>query len=347
MGMVILSVDYMKKIFILSTIALLWACNSRNNKKENTSTLAGKVEIDGSSTVYPITEAIAEEFNLENPKVKVTIGVSGTGGGFKKFIRNEIDMADASRPIKHSEDSLCKAAGIEYLELPIAYDGLAVVVHPENNWVSDITVKELKIIWEPAAQGKIKTWNQVRSSWPNQEIHLFGAGTQSGTFDYFTEAIVGEARSCRGDYTASEDDNVLVQGISTDKNALGFFGLDYYHANKQKLKLLSIDDENDANGKGPIAPSEETVKNGTYQPLSRPLFVYLNKKSLERPEVSSFGKYLITTAPTLVSEAGYVPLTQNIYELVSKRFANKTTGSVFLNMKTSVGVKMEEILKVE
>ena len=337
----------MKKIFILSLVALCWSCSSKKKEEKNNSTLSGKVEIDGSSTVYPITEAIAEEFNLENPKVKVTIGVSGTGGGFKKFIRNEIDLADASRPIKNSEDSLCTAAGIEYLELPVAYDGLAVVVHPENTWVSDITVKELKTIWEPAAQGKIKTWNQVRSSWPNTEIHLFGAGTQSGTFDYFTEAIVGEARSCRGDYTASEDDNVLVQGISTDKNALGFFGLDYYVANKQKLKLIPINDENEANGKGAIAPSEETVKNGTYQPLSRPLFVYINKKALDRPEVLAFGNYFISNAPELVAEAGYVPLTKEIYDLVSKRFTNKVSGSVFLKMKTSVGVKMEEILKAE
>lgn len=336
----------MKRIFILSLVALSFACSTKK-KEENTSTLEGKVEIDGSSTVYPITEAIAEEFNLENPKVKVTIGVSGTGGGIKKFIRNEIDVADASRPIKNSEDSLCKAAGIEYIELPIAYDGLAVVVHPENTWVNDITVKELKMLWEPSAQGKIKTWNQIRSSWPNQEIHLFGAGTQSGTFDYFTEAIVGEARSCRGDYTASEDDNVLVQGISSDKNALGFFGLDYFVANKQKLKLIPINDENDSNGKGAISPSEETVKNGTYQPLSRPLFVYFNKKSLDRPEVLNFGNYFIKNAPTLVAEAGYVPLTQNIYDLISLRFSKKTSGSVFLNMKSSVGVKMEEILKAE
>lgn len=338
----------MKKLFIASILAFTFACNSKNNQeKTQESSLGGEVKIDGSSTVYPITEAIAEEFNTLNPKVKVTIGVSGTGGGFKKFLRNEIDIADASRPIKASEDSLSKAAGIEYIELPVAYDGLAVVVNPLNSWAKDITVKELKTIWEPAAQGKIMRWNQVRSSWPNEEIHLFGAGTQSGTFDYFTEAIVGEAKSCRGDYTASEDDNVLVQGISTDKNALGFFGLDYYVANKEKLRLLAIDDQNDANGKGPVAPDEATVKDGTYQPLSRPLLIYINKKSVERPEVVSFGKFFISNASTLVSEAGYVPLTKEIYDLVGKRFESKTSGSVFLKMKTSVGIKMEEILKSE
>jgi phosphate transport system substrate-binding protein len=338
----------MKKLLIITVIALCWACNSNKNDQENDtqSQLQGKVQIDGSSTVYPIAEAIAEEFNLNNPKVKITIGVSGTGGGFKKFIRNEIDIANASRPIKPSEDSMCKGASLEYIELPIAYDGLAVVVNPQNDWVKDITVEELKKIWEPAAQGKITKWNQVRSNWPDLELHLFGAGTQSGTFDYFTEAIVGKSKSCRGDYTASEDDNVLVQGISTDKNALGFFGLDYYSANKERLKLIAIDDQNDTNGKGPVQPSEETVKDGTYQPLSRPLFVYINKKSLERPEIDVFAKYLIKEAPGLVSEAGYVPLTTEIYGLVNKRLDKKTTGSVFLN-KSSVGVKMEEILKME
>ena len=337
----------MKNLYTLLILVSLVSCNKPEKQNSEKSNLEGKVEIDGSSTVYTITEAIAEEFNRENNKVKVTIGVSGTGGGFKKFIRNEIDIADASRPIKASEDSLAKAAGIEYIELPVAYDGLAVVVNPQNDWAKDITVKELKMIWEPAAQGKIKMWNQIRSNWPAQEIHLFGAGTQSGTFDYFTEAIVGEARSCRGDYTASEDDNVLVQGISTDKNALGFFGLDYFIANKEKLKLLLIDDENDLNGKGPIAPSEETVKNGTYQPLSRPLLIYINKKSLDRKEVLEFCRYYIDNANTLVSEAGYVPLTKEIYALIKNRFDKKTSGSVFINMKSNVGIKMEEILKTE
>ncbi len=341
----------MKKYFTVIVLASLIACNSK--KSENNTggsqetNVAGVVKIDGSSTVYPITEAIAEEFNVENPKVKVTIGVSGTGGGFKKFVRNEIDIADASRPIKASEDSLAKAGGIEYIELPIAYDGLAVVVNPQNNWIADITVSELKKIWEPAAQGKITKWNQVRSTWPAEEIHLFGAGTQSGTFDYFTEAIVGEAKSCRGDYTASEDDNVLVQGISTDKLALGFFGLDYYTANKGKLKLIPIDDQKDENGKGPVAPSEQTVKDGTYQPLSRPLFVYINKKSLEKQEVKSFADFLVKNASALVAEAGYVPLTTEIYSLVAKRFTENKSGSIFLNMKSSVGVKMEDILKAE
>jgi phosphate transport system substrate-binding protein len=333
-------------ISILLMAFTIQSCNSKQgtaNKEE----LAGSVKIDGSSTVYPITEAIAEEFMKENKKVKATIGVSGTGGGFKKFIRNEIDIADASRPIKKGEDSACAVGGVEYLELPIAFDGLAVVVNPQNTWVTEITVAELKKLWEPEAQGKIKKWNQIRAGWPNEEIHLFGAGTQSGTFDYFTEAIVGKAKSCRGDYTASEDDNILVQGISTDKNALGFFGLDYFTANQDKLKLVPVDDQKDENGKGPIAPSQQTVKNATYQPLSRPLLIYVNKKAIERKEVDTFVKYFISNAEVLVPEAGYVPLTKEMYDLVQKRYEAKKAGSVFLKLKSDVGIKMEDILKME
>jgi phosphate transport system substrate-binding protein len=343
----------MKKILFISFFAIsaltfifvFASCNS--NKGSEKEGLEGSVKVDGSSTVYPITEAVAEEFMKENRKVKATIGVSGTGGGFKKFIRNEIDIADASRSIKKGEDSACAAGGVEYIELPIAFDGLAVVVNLQNSWVNDITVAELKKLWEPEAQGKIKKWNQIRPGWPNEEIHLFGAGTQSGTFDYFTEAIVGKAKSCRGDYTASEDDNVLVQGISTDKNALGFFGLDYFSANKDKLKLVPIDDQKDENGKGAIAPSVETVKNATYQPLSRPLFIYVNTKSIERKEVDAFAKYFLNNAEVLVAEAGYVPLTKEMYDMVKKRYEAKKTGSVFLKLKSEVGVKMEDILKME
>ncbi|MFL5729729.1 MAG: extracellular solute-binding protein, partial [Cytophagaceae bacterium] len=222
-----------------------------------------------------------------------------------------------------------------------------VVVNPQNTWVNDITVAELKTLWEPAAQGKITKWNQVRADWPAEEIHLFGAGTQSGTFDYFTEAIVGKAKSCRGDYTASEDDNVLVQGISTDKNALGFFGLDYFVANKEKLKLVPVDDMKDENGKGPVAPSVETVKNATYQPLSRPLLIYINKKSSERKEVNAFVTYFLDNAEKLVGEAGYVPLTKEMYDMVKKRYEAKKSGSSFLKLPSDVGIKMEDVLKME
>ncbi len=341
----------MKRIFLATTfIALAFSCGNKNeseNTKIKDASGAGAVEIDGSSTVYPISEAMAEEFRIESPKVKVTIGVSGTGGGFKKFSRGEIDIANASRPIKASEDSACKSNKVEYIELPIAFDGIAIVTHADNKWMNDITVKELKIIWEPSAQGKIMKWNQVRSIWPNEEIHLLGAGTQSGTFDYFTEAIMGKAKSCRGDYTASEDDNVLVQGIATDKSAMGFFGIDYYIANKEKLKLIPVNDENENNGKGAIAATEETVKNGTYQPLSRPLFIYINKNSMSKEVVKSFGAFYLANAPELVTDAGYIALTPEIYKIVTIRFNKGLVGSVFLNLKTSVGIKMEDVLKME
>lgn len=272
-----------------------------------------RVQIDGSSTVFPITEAVVEEYVLQNPGLKITVGLSGTGGGLKKFCRNEIDIANASRSIKRKEIEACGTAGIEYLEIPVAYDGLAIVVHPENDWCSHITVDELKRIWEPAAQGRIMRWNQIRPEWPDQEIHLFGAGVASGTYDYFTEAIVGTAHASRGDYTASEDDNVLVQGVSTDRNALGFFGIAYYIENQAKLKLVAVDDADSANGAGPILPSIETVMNNTYAPLSRPLFIYVNSKAAQRSEVQRFIEFYLTKVGGLVGEVGYVPMPDSLY----------------------------------
>ncbi len=338
-----------KKIIFIPLVALMAACGGSKDKNSNggDSTAAVTVEIDGSSTVYPITEAIAEEFQVSNKDIKVTVGESGTGGGFKKFIRKEISITDASRPVSKKEDSALTAAGVEYYELPIAYDGLVVVVNPQNTWLTTITVKELKKIWEPEAQGKIVKWNQIRKEWPNEEIHLYGAGTASGTFDYFTEAIVGKAKSCRGDYTGSEDDNVLVQGISSDKLALGFFGIHYYNENKDKLKLIAIDDEKDENGKGPIIPSETTVKDASYQPLSRPLFIYVNAKNAEGSEVNTFVKFYLDNASTLVPETGYIALEKSIYDLVKIRFEKKIKSSVYLNKETTVGLKLEELFKAE
>lgn len=269
-------------ILLMGGTLLLGACGG-NNPEEAGSDLAGSIEIDGSSTVYPITEAMAEEFRAEAPDVKVTVGVSGTGGGFKKFTRGDIDIVNASREISPAEAELAKTNSVSYVELPVAYDGLTVVVHPENDWAKDITVAELKKIWEPAAQGTIKTWNQIRPEWPNRPLRLYGAGVESGTYDYFTEAIVGESHSSRGDYTASEDDNVLVQGVSTDPNALGFFGYAYYEENKGKLKAIPVDDEDESNGAGAILPSIQTVKDGTYAPLSRPLFIYVSSNIADNP----------------------------------------------------------------
>jgi phosphate transport system substrate-binding protein len=237
------------------------------------------VKIDGSSTVFPITEAVAEEFQkARKGTVNVTVGISGTGGGFKKFCRGETDLANASRPISKKEMEECAKSGVRYYEMPIAYDALTVMVNPQNTFIKSMTVAELKKIWEPAAQGKINSWKDVNPAWPEQKIKLYGAGSDSGTFDYFTEAIVGKAKSSRGDFTASEDDNVLVQGISGDKGALGYFGFAYYIENQKKLKAVAID-----GGKGPVAPTPENVDNGTYQPLSRPIFIYVSEKSLDKP----------------------------------------------------------------
>jgi len=305
------------------------------------------IKADGSSTVFPITEAVAEEFHKANPHVNVTVGVSGTGGGFQKFCRAETDINDASRPIKPTEIEACKAAGIEYIELPIAYDGLAVVVNPKNSWAASVTVEELKKLWAPEAQGKITRWNQIRSSWPDREIHLFGAGVDSGTYDYFTEAIVGKEGASRGDFTSSEDDNVLVQGIAGDELALGFMGLAYVEQNPGKLKLVPVDDGKRGNGDGPIPASVETVRNATYQPLSRPLFIYVARRSSERPEVQNFVESYFTTGKELVTEVGYVPLTDPIYELAQKHFAERTVGTAFGKGGSQVGLTLEELLTRE
>lgn len=311
---------------ILASFASVIFISCGNNKSNMESSdvdstkISGDIKVDGSSTVYPITEAVAEEFKALHPDVKVTIGLSGTGGGFKKFGRGETDINDASRPMTLKEDSVCKANNISSLEIKVAFDGMAVVVNPQNSWANDITVAELKKMWEPEAQGKIKYWNQIRPEWPKEEIHLFGAGVESGTYDYFTEAIVGKSHSSRGDYTASEDDNVLVQGISTDKLALGFFGLAYYEENKDKLKVVPVDDQNDENGKGPILPSIETVKNKTYTPLGRPLFIYVNSTAAKRQEIQTFIDFYLTKGGVLSQEVGYIPMTDEEYSSEKAKF---------------------------
>jgi phosphate transport system substrate-binding protein len=309
--------------------------------------LSGTIKADGSSTVYPISEAVAEEFGKKHPGVRVTVGISGTGGGFKKFCAGETDLSDASRPIKPSEVLLCANAGVESVELPVAYDGLAVLVNPANDWAASITVAELKRLWEPEAQGNVKKWSDVRTGWPDKEIHLFGAGVDSGTYDYFTEAIVGKEHASRGDFTSSEDDNVLVQGIATDPLALGFFGFAYYVENQGKLKLLPVDDGNPQNGDGAVAPSLDTVRKGTYQPLSRPLFVYFAKKSLERPEVAEFARFYLANASKLVGETGYIPLPDGALAAASERLEARRTGSIFGGAGSQVGVSIEDLLTRE
>lgn len=310
----------MRKLVIMMSLALvLGACGNKKEQKNNagnqTAKLEGAISIDGSSTVYPITEAVAEEFRKVQPNVQVTIGVSGTGGGFKKFSRGETNISDASRPIKDKEIAACKENNISYLELEVAYDGMAIVVNPENTWVDSFTVEELKKIWEPAAQGKIMRWNQIRAEWPNEEIHLFGAGTASGTFDYFTEAINGKSGSSRGDYTASEDDNILVQGISGDKYSLGYFGLAYYEESKDKLKLVGVN-----NGTEVVLPNLETVSNGTYSPLSRPLFIYVNSSSLKQPEVIEFVHFYLDNTAYLSEDVGYVAIPDALIAKQKEKF---------------------------
>ena len=285
------------------------------------------VTVDGSSTVYPITEAVAEDFQkLKKNKVQVTVGISGTGGGFKKFCRGELDIADASRPILKKEMELCAQNGVKYIELPVAFDALTVVIHPKNTWAEKMTVAELKKIWEPSAQGKITKWNQVNPAWPDAPLKLFGAGADSGTFDYFTEAIVGKSKSSRGDFTASEDDNVLVQGVSRDENALGFFGFAYYAANTKKLKAVAIVGKD---GKPAVLPSIETVMKGTYQPLARPVFIYVSNKSLDKPEVREFVEFYLNNAPELVKEVKYIPLGAEDYKLALKNVTNRKLGTGF------------------
>jgi len=299
------------------------------------------VKVDGSSTVYPLTEAVAEEFKTEKPEINVTVGISGTGGGFKKFCRGETDIQGASRPITKSEMDACKKAGVKYFELPIAFDAITIVVSPKNDWVDKITVAELKKIWEPEARGKVTKWNQIRPEWPDARIKLFGAGADSGTFDYFTEVIMGKARASRPDYTPSEDDNTTVIGVSSDKYALGYLPYAYYEPNKKRLKALAVD-----NGKKTVLPSTETIQDGSYMPLARPIFIYVNEASLKKPEVKEFTEYYIKNVGPLASHVKYVPLPQKAYGLVMERLKKGKIGTVFAG-ETHVGSKVDELLKKE
>ena len=295
---------------------------SKQQDAGDASTLTGTVRVDGSSTVFPITEAVGEEFQNLHRNVRVTVGISGTGGGFKKFVAGETDINDASRPIKGKEVKKADAAGIGYIELPVAFDGLSVMVNPRNTWVDYLTVEELHKIWQPGST--VNTWADVRDGWPSEPIVLYGPDTDSGTFDYFTETVNDESGHCRSDYTASADDNVLVTGIAGDKHALGYFGYAYYEENKDKLKLVPID-----GGKGPIAPNQTTINNGTYAPLSRPLFIYVSTASADRPEIQAFTRFYLEHAATLAAEVGYVALPERAYELGWAAYTARKSGSIF------------------
>jgi phosphate transport system substrate-binding protein len=300
------------------------------------------IKIDGSSTVFPIAEAFAEEYQIsKRGKVRVTVGVSGTGGGFKKFCRGETDMANASRPISKEEMEACRKAGIKYHEVPVAFDALTVVVHPSNTWAKSMTVAELRKIWEPAAQGRITSWNQVNPKFPKEKLMLFGPGADSGTFDYFTEAVNGKAKASRGDYTASEDDNTLVRGVESNKNAIGYFGYAHYASHKDKMTAVAID-----NGKGKaVPPSLANVTNGSYTPLSRPLFVYVRDAAAKRPEVREFVQFMMQNGE-LVGEVGYLPLPKAAYDLAWKHFQNGKLGSVFGGVP-QIGITIEQLLAME
>jgi phosphate transport system substrate-binding protein len=314
-------------------------------KKEETKTetkaASGNISIDGSSTVFPLSEKIAEDFGKANPGKRAAVASSGTGSGFKKFCRGEIDISNASRPILQKEIDACKEKGIEFLEIPIAYDAITVVINPANTWAKTMKVEDLKKMWGKDAMSKVKTWKDVNPSFPDAKLTLFGPGSASGTFDYFTEAINGKAKEGRGDYTATEDDNVIVKGVTSDKNALGYFGFAYYEANKAKLTAVGID-----NGKGAVLPSVATVKDGAYTPLSRPLFMYVSSKSLDKPDVKAFVDYFLTAVPAASTAKKYIPLPDNAYTKITEKVKAKKLGTVF-GGKEAIGLKIDEILSKE
>jgi phosphate transport system substrate-binding protein len=313
--------------FALSTVFLL-----STGANSFAGGLKGKVRIDGSSTVFPVTEAVAEEFQKVNRKVRVTVGISGTGGGFKKFSTGQTDINDASRPIKDSERKKAKDNGVGFIELPVAYDGLSVVVNPNNDFVDYLTVTELRKIWQPGST--VKYWSDVRPEWPKQAITLYGPGADSGTFDYFTKTINGKSQASRPDFTASEDDNVLVMGVAGDENALGYFGYAYYRENQKKLKVVPID-----GGTGPVTPSEKTINDGSYKPLSRPIFIYISKPGSQRPEVKEFVRFYLANASELVKEVGYISLPDKNYQLSLEQFEKWLKGSLISGKRSDMKVK--------
>lgn len=305
--------------------------------------LAGTVLVDGSSTVAPVCEAAAEEFARRHAEVRTTVRVSGTGGGFKKFVKGETDVASASRPIRKAELEEAAANGVEFIELPLCFDAVTVVVHPENDWVDHLTVAELRTTWRPESAGKVLRWSDVRPGWPEAKIELFGPGRESGTFDYFTEAVVGKPGSSRDDYVAAEDDNRLVRGVAGGKYALGYFGYAFYAAFKDRLRAVPIRGEG---AEAAVAPGEEGIRSGAYTPLSRPLFLYASKKSSERPEVAAFLTYFLANAADLARRKKYVPLTPQSYEALGRRFEERRTGTAF-GGATAVGLSLEDLARRE
>ncbi|MBW4512848.1 MAG: PstS family phosphate ABC transporter substrate-binding protein [Scytonematopsis contorta HA4267-MV1] len=341
-----------KNLALVAGMLALASCTATSNQSAETqqasnatqvsnSESISTIQIDGSSTVYPITAAIAKEYQAsQNNKVQIAVKFSGTTGGFRKFCAGETDISNASRPITTGEMESCRKNGVAYIEIPIAFDALTIVVNPQNNWAKDITVEELKKMWEPAAEGKITTWNQVRASWPNRPLKLFGAGKDSGTFDYFTEATVGKARASRNDYTASEDDEVIANGVTSNADALGYFGYAYYQEHKSKLKVLSVD-----NGKDPILPEAKTVEKAQYQPLSRPLFIYVNpQRTKNNGEAYKFVNFYLQQALKVVSSIGYVPLPEEAYRIGYVHLNTGKIGTVYAG-KPQLDLTIGEVLR--
>jgi phosphate transport system substrate-binding protein len=323
-------------VAILS-LATLSACSDGGSRQR-----MEVIKMDGSSTVFPIAEAVAEEFMASGHQVRVTAGLSGTGGGFKKLCRGEIDVSNASRPILKEEMERCRETGVRYIELPVAFDAITVVVNPANDWVTTLTLADLKKMWEPAAQGVIKRWNQVRPEWPDAPLMLFGPGADSGTFDYFTEAVNGKARSSRGDYTASEDDNVLVQGVEHNKYALGYFGFAHYSSHRDRLRAVAIEREDGT----AVEPTRESVISGEYRPLSRPLFIYVTASATERPALKQFVEFYLTEGSKLASEVGFVSLPESVSRQAQAHFAAGRVGTVFGGVP-EVGVTLESLMERE
>ncbi len=330
----------------LSALAL-WGCsaspNSTVDATDAQSSPQATILIDGSSTVYPLTDEVVKELQFENENApEITVSFSGTGGGFRKFCAGETDISNASRPILADEMAACRASGIDYIEIPVAYDALTVVVHPDNDWLDSLTVDELKAIWEPAAEGSITRWSQIRPGFPDQPLELYGPGRDSGTFDYFTEAITGESEASRTDYTASEDDTELVQGVVENPYALGYFGYAYYKDSQQKLKAVAID-----SGEGSITPSDETVISGDYHPLARPLFIYVNADAAQaKPELSTFVEYYLNNVRFLATVVGYVPLPNEAYNIAMEHFQSGRVGTVFEG-KSQTNLTIEDLLEKE
>jgi phosphate transport system substrate-binding protein len=329
------------RLLSLSALTAVAACGG-----SSPSGRGSDIKVDGSSTVFVLSEAVAEEYTKAGHPTRVTVGQSGTGGGFQKFCRGETDISDASRPIRPTELEACKTAGITFFEIPVAYDGIAIVVNPKAAWINDITASELKTLWAPDAQGKVTRWSQVRNGWPDREIHLFGAGVDSGTYDYFTEALVGKEGASRGDFTSSEDDNVLVQGVAGDELALGFLPFAYYNENQARLKLVPVAGTGASAGAA-VAPSFDTIRNGTYQPLSRPLFIYVSGQALARPEVQQFTEFYISHVGSLAEEVGYVGLGDEGYRLVAEHFGKRQPGTLFGEGGSQVGLTIEQLLAKE